>query len=155
MKIEKSSYFVIFFLLLGLFGIIQSIRFQHLQSILLPLIMSSVIFALALVEIIKQNRKQEKIEPAPEGVAEKISTVQNEWRRFCLAMSWIIGFAMCIYLFGFMIAIPLFILSYFKQQGAGWFKAILFAGVTTVAVYAIFEIGLKNPLLKGVVLKSF
>ena len=59
MKIKGSLFVAVFFLLLGLFGIIQSLTFRYWESMVLPLAISSLIFILAAVEVGKELRRQD------------------------------------------------------------------------------------------------
>jgi hypothetical protein len=64
-------------------------------------------------------------------------------RRSAVAAAWIVGFFAAIVLFGFAVAVPLFVFLYLKQQAAeGW----IFSAVFTTAVWAFFY-GLFDRLL--------
>ena len=64
-------------------------------------------------------------------------------RRSATAAAWIVGFFAAIVLFGFPVAVPLFVFLYLKQQaGEGW----IFSTVFTAAVWAFFY-GLFDRLL--------
>ena len=121
----------------------------------LPLMMSSVIFVLAIVELIKDFRRQADTQAASEASAESRTSTRVEWQRFGVALGWMIGFAIVIYLAGFIIATPLFLVFYLKRQGRGWLMVALVAVVTTAVIYSIFEIGLKAPLYRGLIQNIF
>lgn len=64
-------------------------------------------------------------------------------RRSATAAAWIVGFFAAIVLFGFPVAVPLFVFLYLKQQAdEGW----IFSTVFTAAVWAFFY-GLFDRLL--------
>ena len=140
-----------FFLLLGLFGIIQSLTFGYWESVVLPLAISSLIFVLAAVEVGKGLRRQDKRETA---VEEKLHTrIKNrvEIRRFSLVFRWAAAFMLGTYFLGFRIAVPLFAFSYLKWQGRGWLTAAVFAIIMLAFIYGAFELGLNAPLFKGLI----
>jgi len=60
-----------------------------------------------------------------------------------------VGFFVAIYLLGFIIAIPLFILAYMKAHGTRWLAAITFAILTPTIIYGIFELALGVVLYRG------
>ncbi len=51
-------------------------------------------------------------------------------------------------------AIPLFILSYMKTHEIGWRTSIIAAGLTTVSIWALFEIVLYIELYRGLLLDA-
>ena len=149
MRIKPSAYFVIFLLLLGLFGIGMSLTFQYLAAILLPLLLSSVIFVLAAIQLSKELRSRDKEQTATEEKPQPDVETRVELRRFGSAIGWLAGFVLAIYLLGFLIAIPLFVFSYLKGHGRGWLTAIVLAVIAIGLIYGIFEFGLKAYLYRG------
>jgi hypothetical protein len=64
-------------------------------------------------------------------------------RRSAMAAAWIVGFFAAIVLFGFAVAVPLFVFLYLRlQANEGW----IFSAVFTAAVWAFFY-GLFDRLL--------
>jgi putative tricarboxylic transport membrane protein len=64
-------------------------------------------------------------------------------RRSAMAAAWIVGFFAAIMLFGFAVAVPLFVFLYLRlQANEGW----IFSAVFTAAVWAFFY-GLFDRLL--------
>ncbi len=151
MKIKGSLYVAIFFLLLGLYGIIQSLTFRYWESIVLPLAMSSLIFVMAAVEVARELRRQDKGERAIEEKPRTEAKDRVEIRRFSLVFGWAAAFMLGIYLLGFHIAVPLFAFSYLKWRGRSWITATVFAGIMLAFIYGAFELGLKAPLFKGLI----
>ncbi len=151
MKMKGSLYVAIFFLLLGLFGITQSLTFLYWESVVLPLAVSSCIFVAAAVEVGKELRRRHKRETAKE---EKPGTeIENraEIRRLSLVFGWAAAFMLGTYLLGFRLAVPLFAFSYLKWRGRSWLNATVFAVVMLALIYGAFELGLKAPLFKGLI----
>ena len=151
MKIRVSLYVAIFFLLLGLYGIIQSLTFRYWESIVLPLAMSSLIFIMAAVEVARELRRQDKRETAKEEKADTEIENRLEIRRLGLVFGWAAAFMLGAYLLGFRIAVPLFAFSYLKWRGGSWLTATVFAVVMLAFIYGAFELGLKAPLFKGLI----
>ncbi len=151
MKVKGSLCAAIFFLLLGLFGITQSLTFRYWESMALPLTVSSLIFILATVEVGKELRRRDDRETAVEGKPDTESTSRIEIRRFSLMLVWVVALMLGTYLFGFRIAVPVFAFSYLKWRGRSWLTATVFAVTVLAFLYGIFELGLKAPLFKGLI----
>ncbi|MFC1893793.1 tripartite tricarboxylate transporter TctB family protein [Chloroflexota bacterium] len=64
--------------------------------------------------------------------------------------AWLVGFALFIYLLGFLIAVPLYTLFYMKQRGSRWLGAFVTAVLFTAIIYIVFEVALGVILYKGV-----
>jgi hypothetical protein len=151
MKKEGSLGIAILFSLLGLFGIVQSLTFGYWESIVLPLVISSLVFILAAVEVGKEIRHQDDTKTA---IGQKSGTrIKNgfEIRRLGLVFGWVAGFSLAIYLLGFHIAIPLFSFAYLKWRRRSWLAAAVFAIAALAFSYAVFVTGLKIPLYKGLI----
>jgi uncharacterized protein YacL len=147
MKLKGSFWLAVFFLALGLFGIIQSLTFVYWESMVLPLAVSIIIFVLAGVEVVKELRRR--------GDGEKDTAKDSEHkvenRRLGLILGWVAGFCLAIYLVGFYISIPVFTFAYLKWRRRSWLVAVIFTVVLLAFSYAVFAIGLKVPLYKGLI----
>jgi hypothetical protein len=64
-------------------------------------------------------------------------------------LAWISGFALSIWLLGFVIGMPLFMLVYVKMKGEGWRWAIILSVTMFLIVYACFSILLNIPVYEG------
>lgn len=148
---KGSFYFAVFFLLLGLFGIIQSLTFEYWESILLPLAMSSIIFVMAIMEISRELRGRKTVQTGMEEKAQAATKTSVETRRFGTGVGWLVGFSLATYLFGFLIAIPLFGVSYLKWRGRSWLVAAIFAIATLAIIYGTFEFGFRAQLYRGLI----
>jgi hypothetical protein len=151
MKIKGSLGVAIFFLLLGIFGIVQSLTFRYWESMVLPLAISSLIFILATVEVGKELRRRDDRETAVEGKPNTESKNKIEIRRLGLVFGWAAGFSLAIYLLGFHIVVPLFAFAYLKWRRRSWLAASIFAVAMLAFTYGVFELGLKAPLYKGLI----
>jgi hypothetical protein len=143
-----SFWFAVFFLALGLFGIIESLTFTYWESITLPMAVSIIIFVLAGVEVAREWRRDRAAKAA---AAAKESDTKAENRRLWPVFGWVAGLCLAIYLLGFYISIPVFAFAYLKWRKRSWLAAVIFAVALLAASYAIFAIGLKVPLYKGLI----
>jgi len=150
MKLKGSLLAAVFFLLLGLYGLIESLRFGPWESVALPAAVSGVIVIAAAVEVGRELRgwKPRGSLGALEPIAEMS---REEARRLVVVIGWTAAFILGTYLFGFRIAIPVFVFSYLKWRGRHWAVAVLFAAAMLGFAYGAFDIGLKAPLFRGIV----
>jgi hypothetical protein len=76
-------------------------------------------------------------------------------RRTGEAVAWVVGGAVGVFLFGYLIAITLFILSYLKNQHRGWQESIAVALITVALIYGIFQYALDFELYEGIIYTTF
>lgn len=145
MRQKPEAYFLIFILLVSLALIIRSIAFPYLESKLLPLIIGGIVFVLTAVALIMELQAKEK----PKRVREPWEGEELELRQYGWTGAWLGVYALAIYLLGFIIATPAFVLSYLKLNGTGWLKTIIITVVTTAFVYGVFELILRITLYRG------
>src|SRR5262245_18562006 len=112
------------------------------QAALFPLSVSIPLLILASIELWQSLfGKAEKREGA--SVDMELSRdlpPEIERRRVIGAFSWIIGFIVSVYLIGFPLSVPLFILAYLHFEGdMGWLTNIAATAITWVLFYALFQ----------------
>lgn len=152
MRIKGSLLVAIFFLLLGIYGLIQSLTFEYWESVALPAIVSGVIIVMATIEVGKELYSMGKRGTISADLNLPIETMGTaELRRFVFITVWVAAFMLCIYLFGFRISIPVYAFLYLKWRGKHLFIAAIFALAMLGFVYGVFELGLKAPLFQGIV----
>lgn len=155
MRLRPSSYFLFAILLVSLAVVIRSAAFEHIDLKLLPIIVASLIFCLAVIALIRElGKKEEKVTRGPEVESDDIGKVEAEETeveksRYIWVACWLAGFALLSYLVGFLISIPLFIFSYLKTNGRGWLVTSVVAGIMLAFVYGIFELALQIELYRG------
>jgi len=137
------------FLLLGLFGIIQSLTFHFWESIALPLALSGVMTTAAAIEIAKELRHRESQAPGSAEASNQKKNNKEELERLWRGLGWVAGLMLAIYLVGFYITVPLFSLTYLKVRGRNWLVAIIFSVAMLVLLYGIFELSLNAHLFRG------
>jgi peptidoglycan/LPS O-acetylase OafA/YrhL len=151
MRVRGSLGIAVFFLLVGIFGVVQSLTFRYWESTVLPLATSGIILILAVVEVGKELRRRNKEEAAAETEGGKEGKHSIDIRKLGLVFGFVAAFSLAVYLLGFYIAIPLFSLAYLKWRGRSWLVAVVFAIAMLAFIYGVFVLGLKAPLFEGLV----
>lgn len=154
MQIKGNTCFVVFMLLVSIFGIIHPFPFPYLEAKIVPLLASGVLFFFMAVELTKEFRgkgkapltieKEEKTEPEEDRIKSELS-------KLTALIAWLGGFLLAIYLLGFVTAIALFVFSYLKGCRRGWLIAIVFAVSIAGLTYCIFVLTLKLRLPRGLI----
>ncbi len=150
---KGGFYFVAFFVLLALFAIGMALTFQRWEAISLPLIFGTIILVLSVIELRKELRSKKGRETADSVTPQPEAKTGGELRRFYSVLGWVVGFALGIYLLGYLTSMPLFALAYLKRHGRGWVLAICFAVIVTAFIYGIFEVGFRLQLYRGLIWK--
>jgi hypothetical protein len=88
--------------------------------------------------------------PAEEGKGETVARGKAG-----LTMLWLGALFVLILLFGFAIAIPIFMLAFLLYHRLGLWKSVIFAGSSWVAAYLLFEVALKIMLFDGILFGDF
>jgi hypothetical protein len=74
---------------------------------------------------------------------------RETWGGYLVNLSWLAGFLVGIYGLGYILSIPVFVLAYMRWLGTRWRGAVFSSIVSTVFIYAVFEIGLELELHRG------
>ena len=126
--------------------LVMSLRMDYFESKFLPFLVASVVFVLAGAGLARQvlvSKRRDVVAEKGEGKE------AGEWRRLLVNSAWVIAFMVAIYVLGFIIAMPLFILSYMKWLGTRWRVAAVSAVVASGVVYVIFQLALGIVLYRG------
>ena len=75
---------------------------------------------------------------------------KNDKKNYLIGSAWIVGFILAIYLLGYLLAIPLFLLVYLKLHGDSWLFSVIVTAVFTGTIWGLFAMGLKVPLHHGI-----
>ena len=71
-------------------------------------------------------------------------------RREIIVWGYFLGLIACILLFGFRIAVPIFLVAFLRfQAGASWRSALIYGGAGALAMYVLFEKVLRVSLHAG------
>ena len=116
----------------------------------MPFLIITVISALVILELVREFRKaKDEVEIKPEQSEAHIAAKSENTLSF-YAFLWIFGFALAVFLVGFLIAIPLGVLMYLRfKSKKGWFTSIGMAVCLDLFIYVAFETALKVPLFRG------
>src|SRR5687767_4924711 len=145
---------------LAVFGFFALFVFEarewRLQARLYPWVIGFAMLALALAHIFSEVRgREDKPAGAPAATPVDIQFTQDvdpalARRRALDIFAWIFGFFGGIWLLGFTVAIPVFVLAYLKlRSGEGWLLAAALAGLAWLAFWGLFEKLLRLPFPQG------
>lgn len=157
MKIKPKSFFLIFILLLVALTGGMAAGFGRYEAMLAPLLLSICIFVLGVIELLRELRSKDKeLQPIEDDEEIRPTVVSaadesGQVRRFFIALGWIGGFALGIYVFGFFLSSLLIAVGYLKVRGQSWLSAGIFALCFTGALYIVFEMGFRSNLYRGLV----
>ena len=156
MKITGNSYFLIVIMVLMLVMINLSLRMEYFTSKLLPLLVGIIVFILAAIGLVQDITAKDKA--AGTVIEDETSKKKEAGERlhdyFPIGV-WVIGISVFIYLLGFIITIPLFVLAYMKTHGVRWLVSIISTILITLLVYGGFEYALRVTLYRGLLFTFF
>ena len=122
-----------------------------LKTALFPLVISIPLFCLASVEVacvLLAGPRFSQTKDFQRPPAEVPGTVAA--LRQLHAAAWIVGFFAAIVLFGFTIAVPVFLLAYLRVQARErWLFAIVFSAIVSGVFYGLFDYLLHLPFARG------
>lgn len=130
------------FLMIVSGGAIFMARDWPFNAALFPLAVSFPLLLLAGGHLILLlNRKEETTESAAVDLEFTSELAPAEQRRRVIAMfGWIAGFIASVFLIGFPLTVPLFILFYLRCSSAiGWLGAAAAAALTWAVFYGLFQ----------------
>jgi len=152
MKLRGDFWFFIVIIALVLVMIIMAARMDWLSAKLLPLMIGSVVLVLAATGAIREIMTMTKDQASSAGAGRSSGETKGILRQYLPIWTWVGGFVLAIYLVGFMISIPVFVLSYMKVNGVRWHTAIFSTFLVTSVIYGLFEVLLRADLYGGVLL---
>lgn len=145
MRKGLSIYSLIALILLMLAVIGTSAVSPYIEVKLLPIIIASIVILLAAIQLFREAARKVTIQATGEN--ESLDS-----RRSMYESIWILGFLAVIYIAGFLIAIPVFILSYLKVHGRPWRRSIALAVLVTGLIYLVFVMFLGTHIYQGLIL---
>jgi hypothetical protein len=135
-----------------------SLTYTSMKMKLLPLIVCGLIFILSGIELIKEVSNRNKTSGEAQLTAEELDVVAeagSDIRGDMVGFAWFVGLSISVYLIGFLISIPLFILVYLKLHGCKWRSAIITSIVMITFIYFAFVKILQVDLYNGIFFKLF
>jgi hypothetical protein len=143
--------FSLFLLGVGTFAVVSAWRWPF-KAALFPLAVGIPLAVVAAIQLVLDLRGRGEPAEGPAVDLQFGGDVPDDVarRRAAVLFAWIVGFAALVWLVGFPLAVPLFMVSYLVLQSAtGWPVA---AGLTAAAwafFYGVFQWALRLPFEQG------
>ena len=128
--------------------------YPYLQAKLSVTASALIVLVLSLVQLARELRLKKVKRSASETEAARPDRDVSSGR-YALEAAWMAGFALTIYLLGFIIAIPLYICAYMKLHGTKWPVAVITGALMAAFSYGIFVLALEIKLYPGVLFEKF
>ena len=141
--------FLIVLIVLMSLAIVEAATWQYTEAKIIPLIVSGVIMFMGIAQLSKELNANRKTAYAGTEIQELSLSQGQTMRNVGFALGWIVALFAAVYLFGFTIAIPVFVFTYLKTHNQGWLGSIVYAAAVTVFVYGVFRMVLKLPFYEG------
>lgn len=141
MKFKGNIYFSSFLILIAGYVIFTASRWSF-KTGFFPLAIAIPLLILAVVQLYLELYGAPEVSKGPAVEAEFSAEVAPEIarRRAVTIFSSIATFIFFVYLIGFPLTVPLFILFYLKfQSDAGWTHSIALTAITWGCFYALFQ----------------
>ncbi|MBI2847700.1 MAG: tripartite tricarboxylate transporter TctB family protein [Chloroflexi bacterium] len=140
-KLSGSSYSLILIMVAMMVVIVASQSLPFFATRFLPVLVSGIVFVLAAVQLAREISTSARSAPKKED--------SSKWGQHLPITLWIGGFALAIYLLGFIVSIALFVLLYMKRHGSRWITSAVTAILLTAIIYSAFQIALKVDFYPG------
>jgi hypothetical protein len=162
---KPSSYLLVLIIIVSVvFGGV-SLTYASIKMKLLPVIVSGLIFVLAVAELIREilaNRRPVAKEPreAKDSTGETINEQMgledtSDIRGDMVGFAWLMGMIVSTYLVGFLVSIPLFVLIYLKTHGINWLMSSIMAVIAVAFTHIVFVKVMQVQLYDGLILEKF
>ena len=151
-RLKADSYSYVGVMAIALVVIVLGLRMTYFESKLLPLLLGSAMLILAMAGLWRDIRAQGKAGAvtAKEPETDRSEQRAGVWRGYWLALSWVAGFVLTIFIFGYLIATPLYVFSYMKAHKQRWLTIIICTLATLPIIYFGFQVALNVELYPGV-----
>lgn len=116
------------------------------EARLFPWVIGIPATILMLIQLLKEVSHQRHA-TQEEGLSEQEG---GDSRAYTIAIAWMAGFLAMMYVLGFFIGIPLFLILYLKTNGLGWFRSLGLAGGLIIFIYGIFSLVMNMRLYPGI-----
>ena len=173
MKLRSQSLFTLFYIFFFVIVIIGAMGYNT-KARLIPLVVASPCLAMSIIQFILDLRKQRGKGRSIEddlfhGVMEKMihqevivaEDEKKEKKRsgktkpFFKIVLWLLFFYVSVFLFGFLITIPLFTILFMRSKGERWLPALSCAAGLWLTVYLAFVVAARISLYEGLVFRLF
>lgn len=92
------------------------------------------------------EKKQAGAESRPEP-----ARPQQTGKKFLIICAWIFGFYLLVFLVGFLIAIPVFIIAFLKARRISWITTIIITVLVSAFAWGGFQIGMRADFFEGII----
>jgi 4-amino-4-deoxy-L-arabinose transferase-like glycosyltransferase len=151
MQRKIGLYFLASVIALMFILLIASYNFRYLEAKLIPMAVAGITLILACVEVFRERNKQQK-KNSDQDIPFEFKEVN---KKSLFEVAWVMGLLFAVYLFGFLLAIPAFILFYLKAHQKPWKVSIIVSIVTTAILYGSFQYLLQADLYQGILLEKY
>ncbi len=137
-------------MLIAVVAVSYGVTLPTMKAKLVPIITAGLTIILAGIELIRELRAGYKAKSAAEA-GKYAGGTKHELFGYIKGWGWMALLAVGIYLFGFLIAIPIFVFSYLKLNSRGW---LMSAGITVAMelfIYGVFARLLQVDLYPGLI----
>jgi len=173
MKLRSQSLFTLFYIFFFVFVIIGAIGYNA-KARLIPLVVAIPCLAMSILQFTLDLRKQKVKGRSIEddlfhGVMEKmihqevIATEDEKKGKkrsgkakpFFKIVLWLLFFYVSVFLFGFLITIPLFTILFMRSKGERWLPTFSCAAGLWLTIYLAFVVAARISLYEGLVFRLF
>jgi hypothetical protein len=128
---------------------------DYFESKFLPILVSSGVLGLAVIGLAKEllQDKVDKVQSPKKEARYMRDKVQ--WRRMLPHGAWVLGLALGIYILGYIVITPLFLIAYMRWLKVKWRTIIIDTVLVSVIIYFVFQFFLKVELYPGLLFKWF
>jgi hypothetical protein len=154
MKVKPICYVLLGIIIFAVIFLFTSLSYVPIKVKLLPSLASGLVLVLSVVllglELSAAHRNKTKADGEyTDEDGEAISPLPGN----LISFAWLVGLVIGIYLIGFLISIPIWIIAYLKVRGKGWLMSLALATGTTAIIYILFIVLLQADLYEGIVFK--
>ncbi len=116
------------------------------EARLFPWVIGIPATILMLIQLIREVSHQRHV-TQEEGPSEHKG---GNSQAYGIIIAWMAGFLAMSYVLGFLVCIPLFLFLYLKTNGHGWFQSLGLAVGMIVFIYGIFSLVMNMSLYPGI-----
>jgi len=149
MKQNIISYVVCIVIAL-VFGI-TALTYDYFVAKIVPLITCGLVILLAVIGILTEVRKQNNSGEAEPKEEVSEDEAKETWPHYARTVIWVVCLFIAVYVFGFLIAIPVFLFAYMMVYKTRWYVALSITVGTSAILYTVFVVLLKVNVYKGLI----
>jgi hypothetical protein len=152
-RLSGRALFTACFVAVGLFAVLSAWRWPH-KAALFPLAVGLPFVVLATIQLVLDlvgRPPRSTSGPALDLALSADVGPEVARRRAVMVFAWIAAFILLVFLVGFPLAVPVFMLAYLRRQsGTGWRLSLGLTAVAWACFYGLFQWLLRLPFEPGV-----